>query len=284
MNKWSKERIKWIENSREEFLEIAADYQDALIKAIKDGYLPKLTTKDGKIIFDAKNMATIVQLDNSLKKVANLKGDKLLDWFLEQTERNGQQNKSYFSEIIGKKGIDKAYKAAMELVLLRLGYDGKKFTENGLLYDLSRVSDPIRKIKAQAITAISQGQSFFEFQKSIGSFVTGAEKPGLIENHFRTNAYDTFQQIDRTIGNNMAVSLELNYALYSEGLMTTSRKFCIDRVGKVFSRKEIEGWKKLDWDGKNPNYDPLTDVGGYNCTHTLDWITDDLAKVLLKTQ
>ncbi len=280
MNKWSKSRNQWVNDSREEFLQIAADYQDALIKAIKEGYLPKINTKDGKIIFDAKNMATIGKLDTELKKIAALKGDKLLEWFLEQTQKNGQQNKSYFSEIVGKKGIEKAYNIAMESILLRLGYDGSKFIENGLLFDLSRVNDPIRKIKAETIKAISQGQSFFEFQKSISGFVTGGQNAGIIENHFRTNAYDTFQQIDRAIGNNMAVSLELNFAMYSEGLMTTSRKFCRDRVGKVFSRKEIEGWRKLDWDGKNENYDPLTDVGGYNCTHTLDWITDDLAKIL----
>jgi hypothetical protein len=284
MNKWSKDRSKWVEDSRAEFLNIAADYQDALIKAIKDRYLASLNIRDGKITFDAKNMATIGRLDSELKKVADLKGDKLLEWFFEQTQKNGQQNKAYFTDIVGKKGIEKAYSLAMESILLRLGYDGKEFIKNGLLFDLSRVTDPIRKIKAETIKAISQGQSFFEFQKSISSFVTGGQNAGIIENHFRTNAYDTFQQIDRTISNNMAVSLDMNYAVYSEGLMTTSRKFCIDRVGKVFSRKEIESWRKLDWDGKNDNYDPLTDVGGYNCTHTLDFITDDLAKTLLKTQ
>ncbi len=263
------DREKWIEKSREHFLKLAKEYQDDIVKMIRAKYLPLLDQKNGDIVFSAKNMATIARLDAKLKKISNLKGDKLLEWFAEQIENNAKLNKNYFEEMTGEKGVSKAIEKAINTLSISLGLTD----QNGLLYDLSRINDPIRQIKAKSIKAISSGLSWGAFSNDITNFVGN----GLVEGHMRTNAYDTFQQIDRSINYDVALDLGLNYAMYSPGLMKTSRQFCIDRVGKVFSREEIDSWKKEEWKGKNDNYDPTIDVGGHNCTHTLSWITDKLA-------
>jgi hypothetical protein len=263
------DREKWIEKSREDFLKLAKEYQDDIVKMIRAKYLPLLDQKDGNIVFSAKNMSTIARLDTELKKISNLKGDKLLEWFVEQIEYNAKLNKNYFEEMVGEKGVSKAIEKATKTLSISLGIAD----QNGLLYDLSRISDPIRQIKAKAIKAISSGLSWGSFSNDITNFVG----KGLVEGHMLTNAYDTFQQIDRSINYDVALDLGLNYAMYSPGVMKTSRQFCKDRVRKVFTRAEIEGWKKLEWQGKNDNYDPFIDVGGYNCTHTLSWITETIA-------
>ena len=264
-----KKREEWIENSRSEFLNLAKEYQKDIIKMIRHKYIILLDLNDGDIIFSAKNMSTIAELDRQLKKIADLRGDKLLDWFIEQIETNAKLNRKYFEEITGKKGLTKAIDKAVETISTALGIND----DNGLLYELSRINDPIRQIKVKAIKAISSGVNWASFASDIDNFVG----KGLVEGHLRTNAFDTFQQIDRSLNYDVAIDLGLNYAMYSPGLMTTSRQFCKDRVGKVFTRSEIEGWKKLEWQGKNDNYDPFIDVGGYNCTHTLSWITDKIA-------
>ena len=277
MNQYSDDRKKWIDTTREDFLKIAQKYQDDIVKVIKDKYIRLLDLKDGNIVFSAKNMATLSMMDAQLKKVADLRGDELLKWFYDQVIKNAELNKGYFTEMVGKTGVEKALNAALKQVLMSLGYDGERFIKDSGLYALSRVSDPIRKIKAETIKAISAGVSWANYAESITNLV---QKSGVIENHFRTNAYDTFQQVDRKIGFNMATGLGMKYAKFSEGLMTTSRSFCKKNVGKVFTFDEIEAWKDQEWDGKNENYDPVTDVGGYNCTHTLDFITERLAFIL----
>ncbi len=196
-----KKREEWIERSRSEFLELAKEYQKDIIKMIRSKYLPLLGQKEGEIVFSAKNMATVAELDRQLKKIADLKGDKLLDWFIEQIESNAKLNQKYFEEITGEKGITKAIDKAVETISTALGIND----ENGLLYELSRINDPIRQIKVKAIKAISSGINWASFASDIDNFVG----KGLVEGHMRTNAFDTFQQIDRSINYDVDIDLGL---------------------------------------------------------------------------
>lgn len=278
MPNYSKLRKEWINQSRDELLELARDYQKKVLDVVHEQYLDLLDINGKKIVFNQKNMTTLSKLTKILTDLSNIEGDKLLDWFLEQFEKNTDLNKSYFSEIV--KNHKKAYDDAYEKLWLRLGVVNGRWIQESTLFDVSRIIDPIKKIKAYTIKAIALGKSYNDFLKDTRRIINPVNAIGVIESHVRTNVYDTFQQVDRTFANDMAIGLDLNYALYSEGLMTTSRQFCIDRVGKVFTRAEIEGWKKLDWQGKPADYDPFVDVGGHNCTHTLDWITEDLAFIM----
>jgi hypothetical protein len=113
---------------------------------------------------------------------------------------------------------------------------------------------------------------------------------GLIRNLFDKNIPDPFVKLDRFIGGKYAVDLKLNYAIYQGGLIGTSRDFCIVRNNKVFSRDEILKFgtphdefggysnKALgEFDGKTEPYNPFLDLGGYNCRHQLDFVSDELA-------
>ena len=261
-----------------------------MIKAIMEQWGPGLKLDNGKLVFTTGNIGKLQELSNLLNKVAGLEGEKLMKWFVDQTNKNADLNLKYFNTVVPDKKplAQKAYKSAIERILSAFGYDGKNFIKNGFLFDLTMTGDPIRKIKAEAIKAISSGQSYKDFAGNINNYIGGnkaANRAGVIESHFRTNAYDTFQQVDRQIGNQMSDSLGLNYAMYAGGIMDTTREFCIKKVGKVFSRKEIQSWENESWEGKpKSGYNPFTDLGGYNCTHTLDWISDGMAERLLKMQ
>jgi hypothetical protein len=282
MTQYSKLRTEWIDESRTELLNFAKSYQKAMLNAILEQWGPGLQLKDGKFIFSVGNIGKVTELEKLLKSIAGLEGEKLLKWFLNQTQKNALLNLKYFNVIVPDKAplAQKSYTTALEKILMSFGYDGKQFSKNGVLFDLAMTGDPIRKIKAEAIRAISAGQSFKDYLKKMDIFIKGdPKKEGVIESHFRTNAYDTFQQVDRQIGNQMADALELNNAVYSGTIMETTRAFCKDKVGKVFTRQEILAWSKQDWQGKpSEGYDPIRDVGGYNCTHQLDWISDSMAK------
>jgi len=53
--------------------------------------------------------------------------------------------------------------------------------------------------------------------------------------------------------------------LYYGNIITTTRPFCIDRAGKVFTDQEIKVWDDMVWVGKSGP--PMTHRGGYNCRH-----------------
>lgn len=274
-NTISRQRKEWAKESRAELIDIAKEYQALLINAIKNKYIDSLDINGKVIVFNTKNLLSLQRLNNLLDEVSKLQGAKLIDFMFGKIQTSAKLNLDYFSSLV-EGGVKKAYDLASNKLLLRMGFDGNSIIKDTPLYDLSRVSDPIRRIKVEAVKAITTGSSYKEFGTTIENFIQG-DKSGIIESHFKTNAYDTFQQMDRTMQFEMATSLQLDYFLFSEGLKETSRQFCIDRVGKGFTRKEIEGWKDLTFDGKpKENYDPFIDVGGHNCEHQLDAVTKEI--------
>ena len=117
-----------------------------------------------------------------------------------------------------------------------------------------------------------------DFKEQIKVFVSGGQSNGIMEKEWNLVAEDSFSNFDRGISNQYAVELGLDYAIYQGGLMGTSRPFCEARNNKIFSRKEILKWANVDFQGKPKVYDPIVDLGGYRCRHTLDWISEELAR------
>jgi hypothetical protein len=167
---------------------------------------------------------------------------------------------------------------ATEKAGLRWGFDGKKLIKGGYLDDLVKDNNVARLLKGEANKAIASGMNLRDFQKNYRAIVKGTTKKlGIVERYFFTNSYDAFQEYDRTIGLLYADELGMRAAIYNGGTIKTTRDFCRARDGKIFTRKQIASWENLEFSGKPPNYDPFTDVGGYNCRHSLDWISDELA-------
>lgn len=54
---------------------------------------------------------------------------------------------------------------------------------------------------------------------------------------------------------------------YVGGIIPTSRDFCANHNGKIYTRKQIENiWRSSTWGGKAPG-NPFIVRGGYNCRH-----------------
>lgn len=99
-------------------------------------------------------------------------------------------------------------------------------------------------------------------------------------------------QADREINTEIRQALKLNYAFYQGGTISTTRPFCKVRNNKVFSREEIskfstsrdkyggyENKSSGELQGKTKPHNPFLDLGGYNCRHSYDWISDELAAI-----
>jgi hypothetical protein len=290
MNKYSKLRDDLINKSREELMEFARAYQGAVLKRLENWFPTLEYDPENQTLLDTvSNYGKVLEIDKIRDLVAAKEGKELVEWFSGSLKKLADLNGRYFSTIDPKRaiGAQRSVQESLKKLYTRIGYDGNKAIRSGFLFDLTMSADPIRKIKAEAFRAIGAGSSYRDFLQQISITINGQKaqgKSGLFETHFRTAAYDSFAQFDRQIANKTAADLGLNYAIYSGGLMETSRDFCIERNGLVYTREEIMKWTDLTWKGKSSPYNPLLDLGGYNCTHKLDWISNRLGKKLKEEQ
>jgi hypothetical protein len=133
------------------------------------------------------------------------------------------------------------------------------------------------EVKERSLRLISRpnGISLKELRDDLKDFVI---EKGLADKYYKRWTYDIYSQYERVASNEVRKEIGLKYAIYQGGLIRDSRKFCIERNGRCYSEKEIESWEGLSWVGKpSAGYDAITDLGGYNCRHRLDWISDLLA-------
>lgn len=174
----------------------------------------------------------------------------------------------------------------------RAGFSSKGFEKDGFVDSFIKDKAIARSVKQAVLGAVLNGTPLKELSKSLSATINGTDKsPGALENHFRTYVYDTYSQFDRETSNQFSIGLDLNYAIYAGGLVDASREFCIVRNGKAFTREEIHAFgtpqdkfggytnkSKGEFTGKNKDYIPERDLGGYNCGHIPNWVTYAIAK------
>jgi len=142
--------------------------------------------------------------------------------------------------------------------------------------DLSGVYSQI-KSKSVSLMSKYDGISLKELRETLQKSIV---IDGMIDRYWSRWTGDIYNQYQRAGGNEIRKELGLKYAMYEGGLIETSRKFCEDKNGEVFTEQEIQAWADEDWPGKNEGYVPELDCGGYNCRHRLRWISKELAEEL----
>lgn len=134
-----------------------------------------------------------------------------------------------------------------------------------------------------AMQQMSMGTSFADVRDATESFIIGTnQKLGVVDNFnlVQHRVQDVFAEADRTMSNEYANQLQLNYFIYQGGEIKTTRAFCEERNGNVYTREEGASWNSLQWEGQKEGNNIFIDGGGYNCRHYLDWISYELAKQL----
>lgn len=158
--------------------------------------------------------------------------------------------------------------------------------ENGYLNRLLTDQGIRNQVKDTMFKSIVAQKGYQATKAGLKDFIIGnKDKAGALQKYYRNFVYDTFSQVDRTQQKMFADKLKMTYAIYEGGLIKTSRAFCKARNGKVFSSEEIEKFDPKE--AKPPNYNPVTDLGGYGCRHHLNWVPDAVAFALrpdLRTQ
>ena len=161
--------------------------------------------------------------------------------------------------------------------LLGLDKDGK-IVKKGFLDSFLKDNRNKNEIQTLLIKGITGGASIKDLKSDVKFFVQGdKEKTGALSKQYSTLIYDTYQQIDRTESNIYSEELGMDAFIYSGGKVRDTRKFCCQRNGLIFTKEEAKAWRTLKFHGKPKNYNPLVDLGGYNCRHSTQYISNVIA-------
>lgn len=292
-------RVQQIVNQKEKYIQAQRDIfegnvirlQEQLLDELIKKLIPELDIENGKILNTKRNMNIIHQLDKLYTEFAKVNQTNMVRDYAESFSKIDAFNVQYFGQVALDQTTQKRFDAVMNKTQLfmnsRIGIVDGELIRGGYLE--SFISDQallneIRQLTMRAVTGGLEGKSFVE---QLSEMITGNEqKGGGFEKYYRTYAYDSLQEYDRAYGNTLAQEFKMNYAQYQGGLIEDSRNFCREHDGNVYSREEIEKFDQWEdpetgevpgYISSFPGYDPFVHCGGFNCRHTLSWISDAMA-------
>lgn len=279
----TRRRIKEAEQSARYMETIVRGLQAVAYGLILEWLSDKVETENGRIKYSASNLGKVAGLYLLIDRINRGYRRTMLAEVLARAGNLFGLNRDYFAEI--EPVSESVEDAARRLTLQRWGYNvnTKELIPGGYFEKLFANDGVARNIAGLVNRAIAGKMPLTEFQKQFRRVFIGQPGSGMLERYWKTNSFDLFQRIDRSANLVYADRLGMNYAIYSGTVKDTTREWCEQHVNKVYSRAEIDAWKKADWPGKiKIGYDPYLDCGGFNCRHHWSFISDTVAQTLRK--
>lgn len=293
LKKYSKLKAELLSEKEKALLKVASGLQSKLLEIVFDDFISKLDVENGYVKNTKANKDRISALNKLFERFQNIEFAQSLTVMVSDFKDIHNLNIDYFSQI-NKKKVSQIQSKVFDKLKVNLGIEGKKLKSGGFLDSFikdSKLRDKIKQTTLRAIT--SENVTLKDYRQSVKNLIKGKGKTdGGFERHFKTFATDTYTLFDRQTNLEFAEALNLKYAVYAGGLIETSRPFCEVRNNKVFTTDEIKlfGTSKDKYGGYsdkkdgmfqgkpvNEVYDPFTQCGGYNCRHTLNYISKALA-------
>lgn len=255
------------------------DLQQNLYDKISSQFVTLINKKENKPSFDNTN-----QMQSVIKKEFNKVFPEIIKDTVKSARSLTDLNNMYFSTLLDSNRLEQIQNETMKIIDRKLGIDENgQVKRNGFvdkaLNDSAIQKDFIKQIKQ----LVQSGQDVQTVQEKLKEFMVGNDiNGGFINQYYKGFAGTLLNEVDRNNNLIYADKLELQYFYYSGGLILTSRPFCLDKNGKIFTRDQADKWKDdsriKKMYGKNiSDYVPLRDFGGPNCLHNADFITDDMA-------
>lgn len=250
--------------------------------------IANLDLDGGSINSTGKNLTLASEVDSIYREFNKKEYVNILKQFSSDLSKVASLNGDYFRVVADEatiKRFDSVKKEVKDFMAKRIGLNSKdEIVKGGYLDQL--VSDESLKnsIKDKIIKGITNKKPVADLIKSLETTIIGNPNvDGGLVKHFNQNMHDTYNQFDRTTSMKYAERLDLQFFIYQGGKIKTSRPFCISRDNKCFTVQEAEKWGSLIGSDNGPmaeknDYNPLVDCGGFNCRHSLDYISNSLAK------
>lgn len=280
----NKEQIIKKANKREQLvnkLETSLDslvkkYQARLFGDVSNVVDNLVTDEEDRLVNNSANTQVIAELDKTLDKADAAAKQAIITDMVNSFAQIVSFNGAYFQEI-EPADIKPVSSTVMDSLKKWLGITKQNdIRKNGYLDTLVKSSMVKNAIKERVVGAVVSGQGWKKTKDSLGEFIKGANgKLGALQRYYRNFTYDTYAQVDRKASEEFGNKLGYQFAIYAGGLIETSRKFCREHNGNVYHISEIKKFEPKE--AIPPNYEPIADLGGYGCRHSLNWIPDSLA-------
>jgi hypothetical protein len=278
--KLAKDRNTLISRLLDQLDRKVGEIQSSLLSDLLQDVADRLDVdENGRIKNTVANRYIVNKIDTVFDKWIKKNGVGLAATLVDGVSELVTFNAKYFSAMESKTKLAPINKQVIESLNGWLGIEGNKVARNGYLDTIIRDPQVKNLIKDSLMKSVVSQNGWFETKKNFKDFLTDTpERTGKMKQYYRNFTYDLYSQADRTAGKITADKLGLEYAIYEGGLIETSRQFCIDHNGTVYTREEIEKFDPPE--AKQPDYNPFIDLGGYGCRHHLNWIPKIVAFAL----
>jgi len=303
----------YIDLHRTELEKSVVKLQSQFLNELLADLLPDMTFKEGSLLDVLTNYRKLSQVEDIYKKFAKIQELTILPQIVNTTYGLVALENSYIGvALIGDLGsrFGKIVSATEKKINMRIGLEGGKMVRGGFLESFFTDKTLATQVKSFVSKSITGQVDTKVFIKGLTDIVEGVPREvikdgvktilqtGALEKQYERYAYDIYQQYDRAYNTSLADEFDMKYFVYQGGLIDDSRDFCAAHNNKVWTRDEAALWG--EWTpsigeypagyvikSKNPyevpsylgypGYQPLTDAGGYNCRHSIGFISDDLA-------
>ena len=256
--------------------------QKKLLEKVLEKFVDKLEKdENGNVKNNDRNRNLLIQFDDIFKEYQKKEARDTVGLLLQSVGSIINFNQKYFSALDGQARTLPIIPKVKDFMKVWLGIKGDIVEPNGYLDKLVS-NDPAKiALKNQAMKIVIGQEGFEDAKKQIKTLIDGNQNTmGALEKHHRNFAFDLYSQIDRATSDVIRNDLGFVFAIYEGGLIETSRIFCEEHDGNIYHISEIKDFNPTE--AKPPNYNPITDLGGYGCRHHLNYISTALAKAMGK--
>ena len=257
--------------------------QQGLLKKFLAGFGDLLQTDEtGKVLNNAFNRNLLLSVDKVFADYGKQHNVLILSALMQGVNQLMNFNADYYGKFEGETRLLPIRKKVVQNMRGWLGISGDNTAqENGYLSTLIK-SDAVKsQIKDFALKSVMGQAGWQDTKKNLEKLIAGdKDNLGALQKYHRNFSYDLLSQVDRATGKTYADDLKFEFAIYEGGLIETSREFCKKHNGNVYHISEIQKFNPQV--AKQPNYNPITDLGGFGCRHHLNWISTALAKAMGK--
>ena len=282
LKEFTKKRTKLIGSLMSSMQSQIAENQRKVYERILDKFIDKLEKdEDGNVKNNDHNRKLLNEIDEVFKEYNKKEGRQTIELLLQSVTSIMSFNQGYFQALDGNARTLKIMPKVKDFMKGWLGIKGDVVEPNGYL-DKLIANDPAKiAVKNTAMKVVIGQEGFENAKKQFQTLIDGNKDTlGAFEKHHRNFAFDLYSQIDRATSDVIRNDLGFVFAIYEGGIIESSRIFCEEHDGKIYHISEIKKMKPTE--GIPPNYNPITDAGGFNCRHSWNWISTALAKAMGK--